>query len=46
MSDAQHSFYQPATCLGVCQLPLMTWVVFSVVQGLPESRAMAVTEIE
>lgn len=46
MIDAKRPFYQPPTCLGVCQLPLMTWGVFSVIQGLPESRAMAVTEIE
>lgn len=46
MSGAKRPFYQPTTCLGACQLPLMTWVVFSVIQGLPESSAMAVTEIE
>lgn len=46
MSGAKRPFYQPTTCLGACQLPLMAWVVFSVIQGLPESSAVAVTEIE
>lgn len=44
MSDTKHPFEQPTECLGVYQLPLMTWGVLSVIQGLPEIRASAVTE--
>lgn len=44
-SEWRQASILPARHMPRC-LPLVTWVVFSVIQGLPESSAMAVTEIE